>query len=520
MVGDQPTREEWEAAAAQGTFLSLYAAIEPDRMAVISPSGDRTYAELEGRAAQLARVLRAGGLSAGDAVALLATNRVEFFEVYAACIQTGLRLTPINSHLTADEVAYIAGDCGAAAFIADAALADVAVAVSVPGARVRLAFAGSIEGFASYEDALAGASAASLEDPVLGGTMLYTSGTTGRPKGVHRPRFVPIQWAALLPYGYVPGDVHLCTGPLYHAAPLAFAVALPLAAGVTTVVMEQWDPQSTLELIAKHRVTHAHLVPTMFHRLLALPDEERAAADVSSLKAIIHGAAPCSVAVKQAIIEWLGPIVYEYYAATEGTGTLVDSRTWLQRPGTVGRPLPPGWVIVGDKDAQPLPPAEVGLIWLTAAQGDERFSYFGDDTKTTSAYRGNRFTLGDMGYLDEDGFLFLTDRDANLIISGGVNIYPAEVDAVLLEHPAVADAATIGVPDHEWGESVLAVVELRAGVTASDELVGELLALCRSRLARFKCPRAVDFVDKLPREDNGKIYKRRLREQYRLQRKP
>jgi long-chain acyl-CoA synthetase len=235
------------------------------------------------------------------------------------------------------------------------------------------------------------------------------------------------------------------------------------------------------------------------------------------LKVVLHGAAPCPVSVKQAIIEWLGPIVYEYYAATEGTGTLVDSTTWLTKPGTVGR-VAPGSVIVGDDAGAPLPAGEVGLVWLPAAAGDDRFAYYGDDAKTTKAYApsGDRFTLGDMGYLDEDGFLFLTDRDANLIISGGVNIYPAEVDAVLLEHPAVRDAATIGVPDDEWGETVLAVVELRDGAAPSDALAGELLELCRSRLAHYKCPRAVDFVERLPREDNGKIYKRRLREQYRV----
>ena len=506
--------EEWEAASATGTFAALYASIAPDRMAVLSPSGDRTYGELSARANQLSRALVDGGLGAGDAVALLATNRVEVFEVYAACLQSGLRLTTINSHLTADEVAYIAGDCGAAAFIADAGLADIASAVSVPGARVRLAFGGPIEGFSSYDDALAACDDAPLEAPALGGTMLYTSGTTGRPKGVWRKRNAPMLYPALALYGYVPGDVHLCTGPLYHAAPLAFALASPMAAGVTTLLMEHWDEEAGLALIDEHRITHVHLVPTMFHRLLSLPDAVRAKYDVSSLKVVLHGAAPCPVKVKQSIIEWFGPVVYEYYAATEGAGTLVDSHTWLSRPGTVGRPAP-GWVVVGDEDAAPLPAGEIGLVWLTASAGDDRFAYFGDDAKTSKAYRGERYTLGDMGYLDDDGFLFLTDRDANLIISGGVNIYPAEVDAVLLEHPAVRDAATIGVPDDEWGESVLAVVELRDEVVGSDALGAELIALCRERLAHYKCPRAVDFVEHLPREDNGKIYKRRLRDEYR-----
>ena len=516
-MGEQPTRDQWEAASANGTFAALYASLDPARVAVVSPSGDRTYGELSARANQLTRALRAGGLGAGDAVALLATNRVEVFEVYAACLQGGFRLTTINSHLTADEVAYIAADCGAAAFLVDAELAAVAQAVSVPGARVRLAFGGSVNGFSSYEDALAAEDPSPLDDPVLGGTMLYTSGTTGRPKGVYRARFAPMAHLALALYGYQPGDVHLCTGPLYHAAPLAFALATPMAAGVATVVMERWDEEDTLALIERHRVTHMHLVPTMFHRMLALPEDVRYKYDLSSLRVVLHGAAPCPVTVKHAVIEWLGPVVYEYYAATEGAGTLVDSTTWLARPGTVGR-VAPGSLVVGDEDGVPLPPGEIGLVWLPAARGEDRFVYFGDDAKTDKAYRGERFTLGDMGYLDEDGFLFLTDRDANLIISGGVNIYPAEVDAVLLDHPAVRDAATIGVPDDDWGEVVLAVVELRDGVDATDALADELIALCRERLARFKCPRRVDFVEHLPREDNGKIYKRRLRDQYRVSR--
>jgi long-chain acyl-CoA synthetase len=510
----QPSAAEWEAETAKGTLLSWWAARQPDVVAVVAPSGSRTYAELDRRANQLVRLLRSRGLGEGDAIALLSTNRVEYAEVLAATLRGGFRLTPINSHLTADEVAYIAGDCEAAAFIADAELADVAVAVDVPGARVRLALGGPIEGFEDYDGAIAAQSGDALDDPVLGGLMMYTSGTTGRPKGVFRPKPAPTPHAAVAAYGYQSGDVHLCTGPLYHLAPLSISLHMPLHGGVTVVVMDRWDTATALELIEQHGVTHTHMVPTMFHRLLGLPDEVKAKRDTSSLRVVVHGAAPCPVPVKRALIEWLGPVVYEYYAATEGAGTVVDSNTWLQKPGTVGKPVPEGWVIVGDEDANPLPAGEVGLVWLTSPATD-RFRYHGDDAKTQRTFRGDRFTLGDMGYLDEDGFLFLTDRDANLIISGGVNIYPAEVDAVLLEHPDVADAATIGIPDDEWGESVLAVVELRPGVEGSIELADELRTFCRERLAPFKCPRTIDFVDHLPREDNGKIYKRRLREQYR-----
>jgi len=292
---------------------------------------------------------------------------------------------------------------------------------------------------------------------------------------------------------------------------------VPLGAGASVVLMDGWDAEETLRLIAAHGVTHTHLVPTMFHRLLALPDDVRSRYDLSSLQSVMHGAAPCPVTVKRRMIEWFGPIITEYFAATEGGGTLVDAATWLQKPGTVGRPDPPEAVLVGDDDAKPIPVGEVGLVWFQAPEVG-RFEYYKDGAKTAASYRGNYFTLGDMGYVDEDGFLFLTDRTANLIISGGVNIYPAEVDAVLMEHPAVADVATIGVPNEDWGEEVKAVVELADGVEPSRHLAAELITLCRDRLAHYKCPRTVDFVDRLPRQDNGKIYKRLVRDQYRKER--
>ena len=347
--------------------------------------------------------------------------------------------------------------------------------------------------------------------------MLYTSGTTGYPKGVAKPPDPDGYIAAAALYGYRDGNVHLCTGPLYHAAPFAIGLVPPLSWGVPVVMMERWDAEATLALIDEHRVTHMHLVPTMFHRLLSLPEEVRERYDVSSLLAIVHGAAPCPVPVKQAIIEWFGPIVHEYYSATEGYGTGVDSPTWLTKPGTVGR-ADPDHLYVGDPDGERLPAGEEGLVWIKAT-GVARFEYFGDDDKTGSAYRGDFFTLGDVGRVDEDGFLFLTDRSANLIISGGVNIYPAEIDAVLLTHPAVADVGTIGIPDDEWGETVLAVVEPKPDADRGT-LPGELLAFCREHLAAFKCPRAVDLVDILPRDENGKLYKRRLRDEYRGRRPP
>ncbi len=387
-----------------------------------------------------------------------------------------------------------------------------------PG-MVKLNVGGYVPGFEMYNSVVAAEDSADIEDPVLGTQMLYTSGTTGRPKGVHREGQAPSALAAVNFCGYdedyrTSVDAHLLTGPLYHAAPLAFSVAVPFLYGVPVVIMDHWEPVETLRLIQEHGVTHTHMVPTMFHRLLALPDEVRERYDHSSLRFVIHGAAPCPVPVKQRLIEWLGPVVWEYYAATEGLGTLVDSKTWLDHPGTVGRPMVPGLVKVADDEGHELPPGEVGLVFLKALAAT-KFDYFHDAEKTAGAYRGDYFTLGDMGYLDDEGFLFLTDRTANLIISGGVNIYPAEVDAVLLEHPAVGDVATIGVPDEEWGEAVLAVVQPADGVEGSDALAAELMDFCRAHLAHFKCPRRVDFVAELPREDTGKIFKRKLRQQYR-----
>jgi long-chain acyl-CoA synthetase len=509
----------FEEAARVGMGPAWWAAHAPDRTAIVAPSGNRTYGELNHRANQLVRCLRRAGIGADDGVVLLCSNRAEFAEVWAACQRAGLRLTTVNWHLTGDEAAYIVADSHARAFIAETSMGEIAVdaAARAPELVLKLSIDGDIDGFTPFEDALAGESGDDIDDPVLGTSMLYTSGTTGRPKGVQRPADPDALVVGLLPYGY-DGErhAHLCTGPLYHAAPFAISLTLPLTAGVTLVLMPHWDAEECLRLIEQHRVSHTHVVPTMFHRLLALPDDVRNRYDVSSLAAVIHGAAPCPVTVKRAMIEWVGPIVYEYYAATEGAGTLVDSNTWLRKPGTVGRPTPADQVMIGTDDGTPVPAGEIGLVWLKTSQRSP-FQYFNDAEKTAGAHRGNYFTLGDMGYLDEDGFLFLTDRTANLIISGGVNVYPAEVDAALLEHPAVADAATIGIPDEEWGETILAVVELKPECPPSTALADELVAFCRDRLAHFKCPRAVEFVDRLPRQDNGKIYKRRLREQYRAQ---
>ncbi|MGY6501761.1 MAG: AMP-binding protein [Acidimicrobiales bacterium] len=510
--------ERFMEAVGSGMSLAYWAERQPDAMAIICEHGDRTFAELNANANRLVRALRSRGVGAGDAAAIMVANRPEFAEVISAAQRAGIRLTPINWHLTADEAAYILRDCEAKAFIADTRFAEVAAqaAAEAPDAGVRLAVAGEIEDFESYVDAIASEDGSDIEDPSPGGTMMYTSGTTGRPKGVNRDRAAVVrnQAVSARAAGYVPGEsMNLCTGPLYHAAPLAFSLSAPLVSGAGIVVMDGWNAEATLRLIEEHRITHTHMVPTMFHRLLSLPEDVRSRYDLSSLQYVVHGAAPCPVSVKAAMIDWFGPIINEYYAATEGAGTTVKSDEWLTKPGTVGKPPTPDHIRILDEEGNDCAPGEIGTVYLKAPEA--RFSYFKDDDKTASSYRDGHYTLGDVGYLDEDGYLFLTDRSANLIISGGVNVYPAEVEEALISHPSVGDVAVIGVPDPEWGESVVAVVEPQPGIVPSEELAAELIAHAREHLASFKCPRRIDFRDELPRHDNGKLYKRLLRDEYR-----
>jgi long-chain acyl-CoA synthetase len=502
----------------RGMATAVYAAEAPDRLAVISESGNRTFAELNARANQVLRALRRSGVGPGSTIALVCSNRPEFVEVYEAVLRGGMRLTAINWHLTADEITYIVDDSEAAALIGDSRFASVlaAVGAAVSHPILKLAIGGSIDGFASFEDSVAAEEPDDIDDPRPGTTMLYTSGTTGRPKGVRRAiEKPPALYRLYSRVGTAAGENEraLCTGPLYHAAPLTISLTAPLAGGSGVVLMDGWSPEETLRLIDEYRITTSHLVPTMFHRLLALPDDVKGRYDLSSLRLVVHGAAPCPVPVKQQMIEWLGPVVEEYYAATEGGGAYVTSKEWLERPGTVGKAGAGQEVVVRDADGNDVAPGSVGMVWLRRSK-DEPFEYHRDPEKTASIHDGDFFTLGDMGWMDEDGYLFLSGRTAELIISGGVNIYPAEIDAVLLEHPAIADVACVGVPDDEWGEAVKAVVQLRDGFSASPDLERELIDFTRERLAHFKCPRSVDFVDDLPRFETGKIYRRLVRDRY------
>jgi long-chain acyl-CoA synthetase len=503
---------EVNAAAELGMQPAVWARLQPDRVAIHDYTGqNRTFGELNAKANRVARLLRQAGLQRGDSVALACSNRAEFCDVLLGALRAGLRLTPVNWHLTGDEIAYVVQDCEAKAFFADARIATAArtAAGQCPDLELKIAIGGPIDGFEGYDAALAPLDGSDIADPVRGYTMLYTSGTTGRPKGVHKPDAV---YGAFMADADREREVYLCTGPAYHAAPLAGNVRGPLLNGLPIVFLDKWDSEEVLRLIETHRVTHSHLVPIMFQRLLALPEAVRARYDLSSLKRINHGAAPCPPEVKRAMIEWLGPVLSEYYAGSEGgAGFRVSSEEWLKKPGTVGRrPYPEAAKIINDAGEE-CPVGVAGTIYMKAPVA---FEYYKDRKKTDASRLGDYFTLGDIGYLDEDDYLFLTGRSAETIIAGGVNIYPQEVDNELIKHPAVEDSCTIGVPHEEYGEEVRAVIQLKAGYQPSEAMRAEILAFAVANLAKFKIPRGLDFVDELPRSAAGKILRNRVREPY------
>lgn len=509
-------------------FPGDFAATTPDKAAVVmAGSGETiTYAELDARANQLSRVFRAAGLEAGDHVAFCLENHPQFLPIVWGAHYAGLYYTAMSSRLTTEEMVYIVNDCGAKAFITSMHKADQATEVAgrIPGVELRLMLDGTVDGFAAYEDAVAAQEPTPLDEArVEGQDMLYSSGTTGQPKGVKVPALgAPLGEGAdgvtmlcQLLFGATPDTRYLSPAPLYHAAPLRFCRAVHRTGG-TVIVMEHFDAERYLELVERHRITFSQVVPTMFIKMLKLPDAVRKRYDVSSLETVVHAAAPCPVEAKRRMIDWWGPVIHEYYAGTEGNGFVyTNSDDWLAHPGSVGKAVIGILHIVGD-DGDEVPVGESGTIYF---EGDvaATFEYHNDPEKTSGSRdpKGHGWsTLGDVGRLDDDGFLYLTDRKAYMIITGGVNVYPQEAENVLALHPKVADVAVFGVPNDDFGEEVKAVVQPVDGVTGDADLERELIAYCREHLANVKCPRSVDFRAELPRHPTGKLYKRLLKDEY------
>lgn len=486
---------------------------DPSAVALHDGTRRLSFAELESRLPRLVAVLRDLGLEAGDHAALYLHNEVAFAELVLAAFAAGVWLTPINWHLAEEEIAYVLEDSGAKLlFVGEGTRQRIPA-----GNRAR------VVDVAELEESIGAMPGGELDAAAVpGATMIYTSGTSGRPKGVKR-RKAPTLEAALASYraggkafGLDGTGPHLLSGPMYHAAPLLFAI-YDLLNGAPLHLMPRWDEREALRAIATHRIRHAHFVPTMFVRMLRLPEDERRAADVSSLSLVLHGAAPIALDVKRAMIDWWGPVLSEYWGATEGgIYTLVSSAEWLERPGTVGRAVPTFEVFAIDETGARLPPNEIGTLCCRHLQFPDAFEYHLDPEKTAKSFPlPGVFTVGDLGHVDEAGYVYLSDRRSNLILSGGVNIYPAEVERVLSAHPAVADVAVFGLPDPEWGETVMAVVELVPEHAPSAELEAELVAFARRSLAGFKVPRRIVFEERLPRTTAGKLYVRALRERYR-----
>jgi acyl-CoA synthetase (AMP-forming)/AMP-acid ligase II len=506
-------------------FPGTYASTTPDKPALIMGGSGRvvTYRELDAEANQASHLFRSLGLRPGDHVAFCLENHPRYLALAWGAHYAGLYYTAMSSRLTTDEMAYIVEDCGARVFITSAYKRDQAAELAgrLDDDVVLYMLDGTSEGYEPWEEALDAQPDTPLpEDRVEGRDMLYSSGTTGRPKGVEVPLpntpLGTIDSVGFLVTGLFGGDadsVYLSPAPMYHAAPLRFVMGFQRA-GATVVAMEHFDPEQALALIERHQVTHSQWVPTMFIRMLKLPAGVRDRYDVSSLKVAVHAAAPCPVAVKEQMIEWWGPVLHEYYAGTEGNGFVYcDSTAWLAHKGTVGSPLLGEVHIVGE-GGEELPVGEPGTVYFG---GGAEFSYHNDPEKTAESRdpRGRGWsTLGDVGYLDEDGFLYLTDRKAYMIITGGVNVYPQEAENVLAVHPKVVDVAVLGVPNEDFGEEVKAVVQPLSMDDAGPELERELVAYCREHLADVKCPRTIDFRAELPRHPTGKLYKRLLKDEY------
>ncbi|MEV4252798.1 acyl-CoA synthetase [Spirillospora sp. NPDC049652] len=501
---------------------------DPEWVAAVDPDGTEHRAgDLLARANRVVHGLRGLGLEPGDGICGLVPNGVEGLVLYLAALQAGWYYTPVNWHLTGPEIGYIVADSDAKAFFVHERFAEAgAEAADEAGLAPERRFAfGGVPGFRPESELEDGQPDTLPDGRTAGATMHYTSGTTGRPKGVKRTLhgIDPDDSAELMTFllglfGIQPGrpagqepQAHLVTSPNYHTAVTQFG-GTALHMGHTLVYVDRWDAEDTLRLIDRYRITNTHMVPTHFKRLLSLPEDVRKRYDVSSMRWAIHAAAPCPVPLKHQMLDWWGDCIWEYYAATEGGGTIASPQEWRAHPGTVGKAWPISELLLVDDDGEPVPPNAPGTIYMKMVSGD--FEYKGDKAKTEESRLNGFFTVGDVGYLTDDGFLFLSDRKSDLIISGGANIYPAEIENEIVLHPKVADVAVFGIPDEEWGEQIKAVVEPAEGVAPGPELAAEILASLEGRLAKMKWPRTIDFIETMPREPNGKLLKRKLRDPY------
>jgi fatty-acyl-CoA synthase len=503
--------------------ISVTAAATPDKPAIImGTSGEVvTYRQLDERSNQVAHLFRSLGLKRGDHIGMMLENDRQFMEIVQGALRSGIIFTPVSTHLRKEETQYILENCGAKLFIGSKKLAAVASELlgDLPAIDHFYMINGAAPGFESWEDAVGAMPVTPIEDESMGVPMLYSSGTTGQPKGVlmgtaptdiHE---VPPQLAAFAAaFGIDENTVYLSPAPLYHAAPLHYN-NLMLSLAATTVIMEKFDAERALQLIEQHQATHSQWVPIMLIRMLKLPEEVREKYAVSSLKVAIHAAAPCPIEVKEQMIDWWGPIIFEYYAGSEGSGmTIIDSNTWLTHKGSVGQAIM-GELKICDDDGEEVPQGEIGTVYF--ANGP-KFEYHNEPEKTAKSYNKQGWsTLGDVGYVDEEGFLYLTDRKNFMIISGGVNIYPQEIENLLITHGKVADVAVFGIPNEEFGEEVKAVVQPANYDEADENLAHELIEWCKEHLSHIKVPRSVDFMEELPRMENGKLYKRHLQDAYR-----
>ena len=479
-----------------------------------------TFGELNDRSNQGAQLFRSLGLGFGDHIAICMENNAHYHQICWAAQRSGLYYTAISSRLSTPEIEYIVDDCDAKVFITSSAMADATAGLAerCPKLVARYVVNGDLAGYERWEDAIAAQPAEPIADEREGASMLYSSGTTGRPKGVKHPltgaplgELPALAKAITLLYRVTEDSIYLSPAPLYHSAPLGFTMNM-LRVGATVVIMEKFDAAEALRLIEKHRCTHSQWVPTMFVRMMKLPEEVRARHDVSSMEVAIHAAAPCPIEIKQAMIEWWGPVIHEYYAGTEGNGfVMINSEEWMAHKGSVGRPTT-AKIHILDDDMNEVATGETGGIYF---ESDVKYEYHKAPEKTADAKSPQGYTtLGDVGYVDEEGYLYLTDRKAFMIISGGVNIYPQETENCLITHPKVTDCAVIGVPNEEFGEEVKAVVQPANMAEAGPELERELMTYCQERISHVKCPRSVDFLEELPRHPTGKLYKRLLKDRY------